>query len=227
MLIGDSPFEGDDEEELFDEILRKKLKYPSRLSSESRELMDGLLTRDPNKRLGCGRNGRDDIVKHAFFAGIDWDKLEKCEVSSYVVFFHYVLPSPSPVLQITPPYVPERHDPRSAANFDPEFTEASTQLSPSDPYAISNIEQAVFSNFSFVNQAFFGGEAASAPDVDRRPALFEYSWYRPDLPREEAARNLKGQLVGTFFVRESSSQPGYASWRLGVDDEDCCSSERV
>eukprot|EP00730_Choanoeca_flexa_P015844 TRINITY_DN7369_c0_g1_i2.p1 TRINITY_DN7369_c0_g1~~TRINITY_DN7369_c0_g1_i2.p1 ORF type:complete len:719 (+),score=205.10 TRINITY_DN7369_c0_g1_i2:158-2314(+) len=188
MLIGDSPFEGDDEEELFDEILRKKLAYPSRLDATCRKLLDGLLVRDPNKRLGCGRNGRSDIQGHPFFAGMDWDKLEKRE--------------------ITPPYVPEAKDPRAAANFDPEFTEASTQLTPCDAYAIANIDQTAFRNFSFVNNAFFGGEAAPTPEANRRPALFEYSWYRPDLPREEAARNLKGQAVGTFYVRESSSQPG-------------------
>lgn len=81
-MVGDSPFEGDDEEELFAEILRKKLKYPSRLSPEARGILDGFLVRDPNKRLGCGRNGREDIVKHSFFAGMDWDKLEKREVRS-------------------------------------------------------------------------------------------------------------------------------------------------
>lgn len=87
MLIGDSPFEGDDEEELFDEILRKKLSYPARLGKESSKMLDAFLTRDPNKRLGCGRNGRADIVAHAFFAGLDWDKLEKREVSPETATF--------------------------------------------------------------------------------------------------------------------------------------------
>jgi serine/threonine protein kinase len=189
MLIGDSPFEGDDEEELFDEILRKKLVYPPRLSAEAKALLDGFLTRDNNKRLGCGRNGRADIQGHPFFAGVDWDKLEK--------------------RQVTPPYVPEAKDPRDAVNFDREFTEADTNLTPTDPYAIANIDQTAFRGFSFVNQGFFGGTPSATPaETSRRPALFDYPWYRPDLPREEAARNLKGKPVGTFFVRESSSQPG-------------------
>merc|ERR1719201_1881114 len=38
--------------------------------------------------------------------------------------------------------------------------------------------------------------------------LLDYPWYRPDLPREEAAKKLRGKDVGTFFVRESSTQPG-------------------
>lgn len=109
-----------------------------------------------------------------------------------------------------PPYVPDSKDPRAAVNFDPEFTEADTELSPSDPYAVANIDQAVFQNFSYINKNFSSkGEVREEPDVARRPALFDYGWYRPDLPREEAARALRGRPVGTFFVRESSSQPGY------------------
>lgn len=189
MLIGDSPFEGDDEEELFDEILKKSLKYPSRIADPSKKLLDGFLTRNPNKRLGCGRNGKADIQGHPFFSGLDWEKLEKREIA--------------------PPFVPDGgKDPKAAVNFDEEFTQADTSMTPSDPYAIANIDQAVFKNFSFVNNTFFGGEEDTSEPVNRRPALFDYSWYRPDLPREEAARKLKGQVVGTFFVRESSSQPG-------------------
>lgn len=115
--------------------------------------------------------------------------------------------------QVKPPFIPQVNDPRNADCFDPEFTEADTRLSPADPYAIANIDQGVFRNFSFVNEHFFGGKEDSV-DVEedpavRRPALFDYAWYRPDLPRDEAARHLRGKPVGTFYVRESSSQPGY------------------
>eukprot|EP00049_Salpingoeca_infusionum_P028081 m.36101 g.36101 ORF g.36101 m.36101 type:complete len:738 (+) comp9967_c0_seq1:168-2381(+) len=190
MLVGDSPFEGDDEDELFDQILHHEVQFPARISSEARSFLNGLLTRPVRSRLGCGRNGEQDIKAHPFFAGTDWTKLEN--------------------RQIDPPYKPPVKDPRSADCFDPEFTEADTRLSPTDPYAIANIDQTVFREFSFVNKTFFGEqEQAEEEDAStRRPALFEYNWYRPDLPREEAARCLRGTPVGTFFVRESSSQPG-------------------
>lgn len=80
MLVGDSPFEGDDEEELFEQILKKVLRYPSKLSSDSTSLLDGFLEREPRKRLGCSRTGRQDIQNHPFFAPLDWAKLERREV---------------------------------------------------------------------------------------------------------------------------------------------------
>lgn len=80
MLVGDSPFEGDDEEELFDQILRKTLRYPPRLPADACSLLDGFLEREPSKRLGCGRNGKEDVQNHPFFAQIEWGKLERREV---------------------------------------------------------------------------------------------------------------------------------------------------
>lgn len=110
-----------------------------------------------------------------------------------------------------PGYKPDVKDPRAADCFDPEFTEANPDLSPSDPYAIANIDQGVFKEFSFINKNFFGEPEVAAAEVEaaRRPELFDYTWYRPDLPREEAAKALRGAEIGTFFVRESSTQPGY------------------
>lgn len=229
MLVGDSPFEGEDEEELFDQILHKKVNYPSRLDAAAKSLLDGFLNRDPKSRLGCSRTGRDDIKAHPFFAKINWEKLEKREVRGLTLwrlsFFlhgkHFRLQHLAVFCfsslffhQVDPPgYKPDVKNPRAADCFDPEFTEANPDLSPSDPYAIGNIDQTVFRDFSFVNKTYFGGDAEAEKEAEaaRRPALFDYPWYRPDLPREEAAKALKGKEVGTFFVRESSTQPGYVT----------------
>ena len=32
-------------------------------------------------RLGCGANGERDIKSHPFFATVEWDKLERREIS--------------------------------------------------------------------------------------------------------------------------------------------------
>ena len=43
-----------------------------------RDVLDGvfqLLCRDCTKRLGCGKDDGEEIIRHPFFAGIDFDKL--------------------------------------------------------------------------------------------------------------------------------------------------------
>jgi serine/threonine protein kinase len=80
MLVGDSPFEGEDEEELFDQILKKKVDFPKRLDDVSKSLLNSFLDRNPKTRLGCSRDGKKEVMSHPFFAKIDWEKLEKREV---------------------------------------------------------------------------------------------------------------------------------------------------
>jgi hypothetical protein len=43
------------------------------LSEEARSFLIALLNRNPSKRLGSGPAGAEDIKKHVFFKGIDWN----------------------------------------------------------------------------------------------------------------------------------------------------------
>uniref|UniRef100_A0A3B4VC49 Protein kinase N3 n=1 Tax=Seriola dumerili TaxID=41447 RepID=A0A3B4VC49_SERDU len=67
MLVGESPFPGDDEEEVFDSIVNDEVRYPRFLSPESVSLIQKLLQKNPEMRLGAGEDDASDIKRHRFF----------------------------------------------------------------------------------------------------------------------------------------------------------------
>jgi len=135
MLTGTAPFDGDDEDELFDNIKTADLDFASQegLSPASISILKGFLKKDPKQRLGCQLNGVADIKDHTWFKNIDWVKLAK--------------------LEVPPPSKPKPCG-KDASNFDPEFTTMKPNLTPTDARKIKQIDQGAFSGFSYVNPAF-------------------------------------------------------------------------
>ena len=69
------------------------------MSQEARELLSGLLIKDPKERLGGGPEDALEIMNHAFFRNINWQNLEAKKVRSptywttmYATFFSLPLP---------------------------------------------------------------------------------------------------------------------------------------
>ena len=75
MLLGQAPFRGDDEDEIFDAILEDEPLYPIQMPRDSVSLLQRLLTRDPTRRLGAGPNDAEEVKAHPFFRDINWDDL--------------------------------------------------------------------------------------------------------------------------------------------------------
>ncbi|XP_036388792.1 protein kinase C, delta a isoform X1 [Megalops cyprinoides] len=127
MLIGQSPFHGDDEDELFESIRMDMPHYPRWITKESKDLLEKLFERDPTRRLGVIGN----IRSHPFFKTINWVALERREVD--------------------PPFKPKVKAPNDCSNFDREFLSEKPRLSHSDKNFIDSMDQTAFAGFSFIN----------------------------------------------------------------------------
>uniref|UniRef100_A0A8C2YH20 protein kinase C n=1 Tax=Coturnix japonica TaxID=93934 RepID=A0A8C2YH20_COTJA len=133
MLVGESPFPGDDEEEVFDSIVNDEVQYPRFLSSEALSIIRKLLRKCPERRLGAGQKDAEEIKIQPFFKEMDWDALY--------------------ARTLKPPFVPTLKDPTDISNFDEEFTSQKPILTPPEEVAVlTRKEQAVFKDFDFVSK---------------------------------------------------------------------------
>lgn len=56
------------------------VKFPRTLGAQARDLLSGLLIKDPALRLGGGPDDAREIMGHPFFASINWTDLEQKKV---------------------------------------------------------------------------------------------------------------------------------------------------
>ncbi|XP_029293581.1 serine/threonine-protein kinase N1-like isoform X3 [Cottoperca gobio] len=132
MLVGESPFPGDDEEEVFDSIVNDEVRYPRFLSTEAIGIMRRLLRRNPERRLGSGEKDAEEVRKQPFFRGMDWENLLQRKVP--------------------PPFVPTIGGKEDVSNFDVEFTaEAPALTPPRERRTLSHKEQDHFKDFDYVS----------------------------------------------------------------------------
>ncbi|ONH72145.1 Serine/threonine-protein kinase psk1 [Pichia kudriavzevii] len=101
LLTGNPPFTGNNHKQIMDRVLREKPKYPFYVSGTSKELLNKLLVRDPNKRYNVDSN---------------WDKFQKFQ------FFRYYNFEDVENRVVEPPIKPKITNLEMAENFDDEFT---------------------------------------------------------------------------------------------------------
>ncbi|XP_056106439.1 serine/threonine-protein kinase N1 isoform X2 [Rhinichthys klamathensis goyatoka] len=132
MLVGESPFPGDDEEEVFDSIVNDEVRYPRFLSSEAIGILRRLLRRNPERRLGSSEKDAEDVKKQPFFRNMDWEALL--------------------LRKLPPPFLPSIGGKEDVSNFDEEFTaEAPNLTPPREPRVLSRKDQDSFRDFDYVS----------------------------------------------------------------------------
>eukprot|EP01097_Dermamoeba_algensis_P006920 TRINITY_DN4321_c0_g1_i1.p1 TRINITY_DN4321_c0_g1~~TRINITY_DN4321_c0_g1_i1.p1 ORF type:complete len:463 (-),score=87.38 TRINITY_DN4321_c0_g1_i1:111-1499(-) len=124
MLTGLPPFYDQDVQAMYAKIMKHKLAFPDKISPDARSLLEGLLERDPDKRLSDGAT----IKSHPFFRNIDWNKLVAKE--------------------LTPPYIPPVKSKDDTSMIDDEFKSEDPVLSVTDT-TLSNAMQQNFDGFTY------------------------------------------------------------------------------
>ncbi|XP_054261503.1 RAC serine/threonine-protein kinase-like [Macrosteles quadrilineatus] len=110
MMCGRLPFYNRDHDVLFTLILMEEVKFPRNISIDAKDLLSGLLVKDPTRRLGGGPDDAKDIMAHNFFRSINWTELNQ--------------------KKITPPFKPQVKSDTDTRYFDTEFTGESVELTP-------------------------------------------------------------------------------------------------
>jgi serine/threonine protein kinase len=110
MLLQQSPFRGEDEDEIYDAILADEPLYPIHMPRDSVSILQKLLTREPDQRLGSGPTDAQEIMSQPFFRNINWDDV-----------YHK---------RIQPPFQPQISSATDTSNFDSEFTSVTPVLTP-------------------------------------------------------------------------------------------------
>ncbi|KAG0183950.1 Serine/threonine kinase [Apophysomyces sp. BC1034] len=140
MLLGQSPFKGEDEDEIFEAVLEDEILYPINMSRNSVSVCQKLLQREPSRRLGSGKGDGQDVRAHSFFAGVNWEDMM--------------------AKKVTPPFLPTVNGRADTSNFDEEFTREIPILTPVNAM-LTPLEQQEFTAFSYVADWAMDGSSSN------------------------------------------------------------------
>lgn len=134
MAARQDPFRGEDEDQIYDVILSDDSpEYPADLDKTIIDILQGLLRKDPEVRLGASIEDVAVVMKHDYFRGIQWDDiLHKRGVA---------------------PFIPTQNDASKLSNFSQEFTALSTINLRLGHHDVNPGSDDVFADFDFDDYA--------------------------------------------------------------------------
>mmetsp|Transcript_48049 Transcript_48049/g.135768 ORF Transcript_48049/g.135768 Transcript_48049/m.135768 type:complete len:333 (+) Transcript_48049:82-1080(+) len=75
ILAGYPPFYDDNPFGIYKKVLAGQIEFPGGMELKAKDLIKRLLMHDQGKRLGCLKDGVDDVKRHKYYKGLDWDLL--------------------------------------------------------------------------------------------------------------------------------------------------------
>jgi CRP-like cAMP-binding protein len=100
LLSKRTPFRAKDDLAIYEGILRgiHSVQFPYKISRKAESIIKALCRQDPSERIGYQRAGVNDIRKHRWFQGFDWEGLREEKISA--------------------PHIPEIKNPFDVSNFE-------------------------------------------------------------------------------------------------------------
>ena len=124
MLAGYPPFYDENPFGIYQKILGGKIDFPRHFDTKGKDLIKKLLTHDRTKRIGCLKNGAEDVKNHKWFAKLSWDAVL--------------------ALEIPAPFVPQVSSADDTHNFDPY---PDSKDDPAGEQVLSAADKAAFDYF--------------------------------------------------------------------------------
>jgi len=125
MLTGLPPFYSQNEEQMYEKILKLDLTYPPYLGPEVVDLIKRFLIRDPLRRL----QDPEEIKAHPWFKPINWEKVKNKEIPA--------------------PFVPSVKSPDDVRNIDKEFLQEKLVEAEDEEYSNTYVKPDTFGGFTF------------------------------------------------------------------------------
>jgi len=136
MLGGLPPYYSENVNIMYERVKKAPLEFkpPEKFTPAARDLISGLLQKDPAVRMGSSERDAEELKEHAFFAPIDWALLY--------------------ARKIEPEFKPKVGHETDTANFDEEFTSQPLHESHVDVAPLSTAQsQSHFEDFTYVDQS--------------------------------------------------------------------------
>ena len=124
---------------------KKKIVLPNNFSEEAKDLITKLLDLDPKKRIGAGNKGFENLKKHKYFEGINWNDLEN--------------------KKITPPFIPNIEGPFDLKYFDKVFTDEVNITKEYDELNFNDKTIDNYVNFSFYDPSLSSFRDSTGPSI--------------------------------------------------------------
>ncbi|KAL7719440.1 non-specific serine/threonine protein kinase [Entamoeba marina] len=127
MMVGIPPFYCEEEREMYQNIVNESVRYPPNTPASIKTFIDGLLEKNPMKRL----TDPSTMKAHPFFQGIDFDLLEK--------------------RQLTPPYIPNVKSEGDVSNIDAAFLAETEDAIKEEKQPSGPPQQFAFKDFTYIS----------------------------------------------------------------------------